>query len=97
MDAAAPSPTNQLAVVSVVAGAASWLGLPLAAALVAIVCGHLARAQIREKHGLQAGDGLALGGLVLGYANVLLACGAIALAGVIAAAALGIVAIAELY
>lgn len=62
--------TNTMAIVSVVAGAASWLGFPLAAAAVAIYCGHRARSELRLRAGAEDGDGLAVTGLVLGYANV---------------------------
>jgi hypothetical protein len=63
-------PTNTMAIVSVVAGAASWLGFPLAAALVAIYCGHRARSELRQRGAAETGDGLAVAGLALGYTNV---------------------------
>lgn len=40
--------------------------------LPAIVCGHLARAQIRKSRGALGGDGAALAGLALGYLSLLL-------------------------
>ncbi len=43
---------------------------PILAAIVAIVCGHVARAQIRRNG--DSGAGMALAGLVLGYIGVLL-------------------------
>ncbi|MGW3043153.1 DUF1707 and DUF4190 domain-containing protein [Kitasatospora sp. NPDC001159] len=55
-------PTNVLAVVSVVCGLTGFLALP---AVVAVVTGHVARAQIRERN--TNGDGAAVLGLVLGY------------------------------
>jgi hypothetical protein len=65
-------PTNTMAIVSLVSGAVGWLGLPVIASVVAIVCGHLARGQIRKTG--EDGDLLAIVGLVLGYANVLMVC-----------------------
>ena len=62
--------TNTMAIISVVAGAASWLGFPLFAAVVAIFCGHRARQEIRQRGGAENGDGLAIAGLVMGYGNV---------------------------
>jgi len=61
--------TNSLAIASLACGigqAMLWIfsGIP------AIVLGHIARKQIRRTG--QDGDGMALGGLILGYAGVLL-------------------------
>jgi hypothetical protein len=69
---AAPTPaqpsqrvdTSVLAIISLIAGI---LGIFLFGSLIAVVCGHLARAEIRRKPGQLEGDGLAVAGLVLGY------------------------------
>lgn len=63
------APTNPLAVVSLVFGILTWCLLPFVGALVAVVCGHLARSEIRRAPP-QAGDGMALAGLVLGYVHL---------------------------
>lgn len=63
--------TNTMAVVSLVAGIISWVGAPLVAGIVAIICGHVARKQIKASYGGEGGDGLAMIGLVLGYINVI--------------------------
>ncbi len=56
-------PTNGLAIVSLVL---SILGLFFyVTAIGGVICGHIARRQIREGH--ESGDGLALGGLIVGY------------------------------
>lgn len=68
------SSTNTMAVVSLVSGIASWLGIPLLGAIAAIITGHMARSQIRQSHGMEEGDGLAVAGLVLGYLNLVLSC-----------------------
>lgn len=61
--------TNPLAITSMVCGILQfpfWLvtGIP------AIICGHIARRQIRESG--QQGAGLAMAGLILGYAGLVL-------------------------
>jgi zinc transporter ZupT len=63
-------PTSTAAIVSLVSGIASWVMLPFLAAIVAIVAGHMARAEI-QRSGAE-GDGLAIAGLILGYANLAL-------------------------
>ena len=67
---AANPPTNQLAIVSLVAGVACWFILPVIGALVAIITGHRARGQIRRTG--ESGGGLALAGLILGYVHLLI-------------------------
>ena len=62
---------NALAVVSLVAGVASFaLGFILVGAVVAIVTGHLARRQIKRT--AERGAPLALIGLILGYTHIVL-------------------------
>jgi DUF1707 SHOCT-like domain/Domain of unknown function (DUF4190) len=60
--------TNSLAVVSMGLGIGQ-IFLPIVAAIAAIACGHAARRQIRETG--ENGSGMAMTGLVLGYAGVL--------------------------
>ncbi|MCE7032626.1 DUF4190 domain-containing protein [Lysobacter sp. GX 14042] len=62
--------TSALAIASLVTGVLSWVVAPVVASLVAVVCGHLARAEIRREPGRLEGDGLAVAGLILGYANL---------------------------
>jgi hypothetical protein len=77
-----------MAVVSLVFGIAAWCVLPVVGAIVAIVCGHVARGEIRRSQGQQEGDGLAVAGLVLGY--VQLAFGVVLVLFAIAAVLLGL-------
>jgi hypothetical protein len=51
-------------------GLLGWTLLPFVGSLVAIVCGHMARAEIRRNPATMEGDGLAVAGLVLGWALV---------------------------
>lgn len=68
--------TSSLAVVSLVFGILSWCLLPFIGAIVAIVCGHLARSEIRRlPAGSMEGDGMAVAGLVLGYVHLFVAVG----------------------
>ncbi|MDH5821591.1 DUF4190 domain-containing protein [Luteimonas sp. RD2P54] len=64
--------TSPLAIVSLIAGILGILPFPLIASLVAVITGHLARGQIRRQPERYDGDGLALAGLILGYAMILL-------------------------
>ena len=64
--------THSLAVVSLIFGVLSWLGLPLIGALVAVITGHLARAEIIRNPDQFEGSGMALAGLILGWLNLVL-------------------------
>ncbi|MEO6799216.1 MAG: DUF4190 domain-containing protein [Rhodanobacter sp.] len=68
------APTSTLAVVSMVFGILGWCVLPFVGAIVAIICGHLARSEIRNSHPDRRaeGDGMAIAGLVLGYTQLAL-------------------------
>jgi hypothetical protein len=72
--------TSVLAIVSLVFGLLGWTLLPLVGSLVAVITGHLARAEVRRAPGAVDGDGLAVAGLVLGYSMM-----ALAIIGVLAA------------
>lgn len=63
--------TSTLATVSLIFGILTWLVLPVAGAIVAIICGHMARKEIRQSPDPTIdGDGLAIAGLVLGYVHL---------------------------
>ena len=62
--------TNTAAVVSLAFGIGAWIALPFLLGIAAIVAGHMARAQLRREP--QEGAGMALAGLILGYANLVL-------------------------
>ena len=64
--------TSSLAIASLVSGTLGWTLLPVLGTLVAIVTGHMARAEIRRSGGALEGDGLAIGGLILGWLSALL-------------------------
>ena len=78
-----PARTNGLAVASLACGIGQ-LFFWLLAAIPAVVLGHMARRQIRETG--EAGDGMAMAGLVMGYIGIVLTvlfvAGAVALVAV---------------
>lgn len=59
--------TSSLAIASLVSGILGWTLVPFIGTLVAIITGHMARAEIRRSNGQLDGDGLAIAGLVLGW------------------------------
>ncbi|MFV9505495.1 MAG: DUF4190 domain-containing protein [Oscillochloridaceae bacterium umkhey_bin13] len=61
-----------MAITSLVAGIISWVMIPVLAAIVAVVTGHIARREIRNAPGRLSGDGMALAGMILGYAQLAL-------------------------
>ena len=74
---AAPAPaaaplkqTSTLAIISLVSGILGWTLLPWLGSLAAVITGHLARAEIRRNAATMEGDGLAIAGLVLGWAVI---------------------------
>jgi hypothetical protein len=68
-----PPPTSTAAIVSLVFGILAWVGLPFIGAVVAVIAGHLARADIRRADGRLGGDGVAVAGLLLGWIQLALA------------------------
>jgi uncharacterized protein DUF4190 len=60
--------TNSLAVASLVAGILAWVVCPFIGAILAIVFGHMARSQIKRTG--EAGGGMAMAGLILGYVHI---------------------------
>jgi len=61
-----------MAMIALIAGIASWVIAPVVGSIVAIVCGHMARKQIRETG--EDGDQQAVIGLVLGYVHLGVTC-----------------------
>ncbi len=79
----APPPTQNstMAIVSLIAGICGWTIVPIIGSIVAIITGHMAKKEIKESGGRLTGDGLATGGLVLGYIAIGLSiCGICAFA-----------------
>jgi hypothetical protein len=62
--------TSSLAIVSLVSGILGWTLVPWIGSIVAIITGHMARAEIKRNPDTMEGDGMALGGLILGWLSV---------------------------
>jgi Domain of unknown function (DUF1707)/Domain of unknown function (DUF4190) len=63
-----PPGTNSMAIASMVLGVAEFFTAGLTA-IPAVICGHIARRQMRQT--AERGDGLATSGLVLGYMGII--------------------------
>ena len=70
--ASGPRSTSTMAIISLIAGVLGWTLLPFVGSIAAIITGHMARGEIKRSNGQIGGDGLAIGGLVLGYVVVAL-------------------------
>jgi hypothetical protein len=62
--------TSGMAIASLLMGIAGWTLLPLLGSILAIVFGHAARREIRQRPDQVTGEGLAIAGLVLGWLMV---------------------------
>ena len=60
------------AIISLICGVLSWLGVFGLGGILAVIFGHVAKNEIKKSGGQISGDGLATAGLVLGYANIAL-------------------------
>lgn len=62
------APTNTLAIISLVLSICSFLFCPFLLAIAGVICGHIARGQIRRMG--QGGSGIAMAGIIIGYVNI---------------------------
>jgi hypothetical protein len=65
-------PTSTLAIISLVTGILSYVGLPVLGAIAALITGYLARSETRAIPPRASGDGLATAGIILGWIHVAL-------------------------
>ncbi len=63
------APTSGLAIASLVLGLASFFGT-IFTAVPAVICGHIARGNIKRSGGAISGAGLALAGIIIGYVTI---------------------------
>ena len=78
-------PNSNMALASLILGILGWTVLPGLASIAAIVTGHMAKKEIKESTGQLGGDGMAVAGLIMGYANVaIFVCVCLAVAGMVA-------------
>jgi hypothetical protein len=61
------SKTSAAAIWSLVLGILSLLCFTLFTGIPAIICGHIARSNVKNSRGALSGEGMALAGLILGY------------------------------
>ena len=66
------SQTSTLSLVSLIVGLLAWVLLPIIGAIAAIITGHMGLNEIKQSAGRLTGQGLAVTGLVLGYAQLFL-------------------------
>lgn len=64
--------TSSAAVISLISGILGWTLLPWLGSIVAVITGHMARAEIRRNSDTLEGDGMALAGLILGWSMLML-------------------------
>jgi hypothetical protein len=69
-----PPQTNSLAIISLISSILSWVFVPVIGGIVGVVLGIKARNDIKASNGTQTGDGLALAGIIVGGANIAIAC-----------------------
>ncbi len=62
--------TSSLAVISLVAGIASYFIVPLLGAIAAVITGNMAKKEIRQSSGRLTGEDMAQWGLILGWINI---------------------------
>lgn len=67
-----PRQTSSTALISLIFGILGWTALPWVGSIVAIITGHLARAEIRRAPDQIDGDGMAIAGLILGWLMLVL-------------------------
>ena len=65
--------TNDLAVISLVMSLLGFL-VPIVPQIGGIICGHIARSEIRRSGGTQTGSGIALAGLIISYVSISIFC-----------------------
>jgi hypothetical protein len=81
----AARPTNDKALISLIAGILGVSFLPLIGSIVAVVTGGMARREIRDSAGAYGGEGMATAGLVLGWIGIALSVIGLCVFGVVIA------------
>jgi hypothetical protein len=77
------TPNSNNAIVSLIAGILGLTLLPTLGSIVALITGYMAKKEIRASGGSVGGEGLATGGIILGWIGVALTVIGICVAGVI--------------
>ena len=66
----APLQNSNTAIISLIAGITGLTVFPIIGSIIAVILGHMAKAEIRRSGGTLGGDGAATVGLVLGYIGI---------------------------
>lgn len=78
-------PNSNMAIASLVLGILGWTIIPTIGSIAAVITGHMAKKEIKDSVEDLGGDGMATAGLILGYANIIVAlCGCLIFAGMLA-------------
>ena len=64
--------SSGLAIASMVLGIVGILAVPIVCSIAAVICGHMARSQIRQGEGRVGGDGMVMTGLITGYLGLVI-------------------------
>jgi hypothetical protein len=64
--------TSTMAIISLIGGIAGWTVLPFLGSIAAIICGHIAKSEIKKSAGMVGGNGMATAGLIMGYLSIAL-------------------------
>ena len=70
-----PPKTSALAIIALVislVGILTTFFVPILPQIVAIICGHIARSQVKHSNGTKAGSGMALAALIISYLTLTL-------------------------
>ncbi len=69
-----PAHNSRLAIASLICGVMTWIlfFIPLLLAIPAVICGHLGHSAVKRGNGAVTGRGIALIGMALGYAHLVL-------------------------
>lgn len=62
--------TSSLAIISLIAGIASFFIVPLLGAIAAIITGNMAKKEIQQSAGQLTGESMAKWGTILGWVNI---------------------------
>jgi len=88
-------PTSTYAIIALVSGILGWTLFPMLGSLVAVIFGHMARAEIKRGQNME-GDGMALAGLILGYSGFIITVLAIMFVVLLLFGVIGVLALQEL-
>lgn len=78
-------PNSNLALISLITGILGLTLFPFIGSIIALIIGYMAKKEIQESRGSLGGDGLAKGGIILGWIGIALGVIGLCIAGVVMA------------